>query len=102
MTWSLPVIISDPTQNPFGPAIDIDYENHIHVLWMSWQGVSYTLGDGTAWSQPTTISPQPLGSAGGPTIAIDRDGNAHAAWNAYYQCCPASYFIYYSSTKPAR
>ena len=101
--WSLPAVISDPAQDSFDPDMDIDYENNIHVLWMSWQGVSYTLGNGTAWSQPTTIPPQPLGSAGGMTIAVDRDSNAHAAWTAYYQRCPYSpYYIYYSSTKLAR
>ena len=101
--WSLPTILSDPTQSPFDPDMDVDHEDYVHVIWMSWQGVSYTLGNGMAWSQPTSIPPQPLCSAGGTTIAIDRDNNAHAAWTAYYQLCPYSpLYIYYSSTKLAR
>ena len=83
-TWSPAVLISTNSESSFNPAIAIDIEGNINVVW---QG-HLKDNDGICFSRSTdygaTWSPAEIVSSGlrdrGPEIAVDNEGNIIVVW----------------------
>lgn len=84
--WSAPVNISNNSgmSGKWGPAIAIDGEGNLHVVWEdntpSNYGIMYaTKPIGGGWSTPINISNNP-GWSYAPDIAIDSNEGIHVVW----------------------
>ena len=83
-TWSAPLNISNNEGYSGYPAVAIDGEDTLHVIWMdgtfSGNEVLYsTSSDGETWSDPLNISSMD-GWSQNPDIAIDGDDVLHVVW----------------------
>ena len=88
--------ISYTSDNSHEPAITIDSNNHIHIVWMDYNPgnaeIYYKLSTdyGNHWNtQRFTYN---LGNSGNPVIAIDSYNHAHVVWSDY---SPGNFEIYY-------
>lgn len=106
------------------PQLVVDNSGRYHVLWLDeFDGLRYTSGDGTNWSQPVTpelpfatrriftelpeTSPFPTFN---PTLVADNGGNIHAFWInnvsdpagvLFHSFVPAGQFANYDAWSPA-
>jgi hypothetical protein len=100
--WSSEVDISNNAGASRWPAIAIDNDDNLHVVWHDQTpGIyeiyySFSLDGGLTWSPPDSISDGPSSYAA--AIAIDSEDNIHVAWQQYITS--GNHEIYYV-TKPS-
>lgn len=83
--WTEPINISNTSEPSNWPAITVDDQERVHVVWSEDYfrigKIFYTYCDGDAWSSPIDISrndlPRPLYT---PTVQVDSLGNCHVMW----------------------
>ena len=84
--WSYPVLLSgDHGHNgSWLPWIAVDPFDHPHVVSDGDdEDIWYTANLGSGWSEPLSLSTQSTYEQGAPQIAVDINGNPHAAWHGY-------------------
>jgi len=82
-SWSDPQVLSDPAEPAFGPEVSIE-AGQMTAVWVAreqWRPVIETASRTMTgvWTPPTTIS-NLVGGAYAPTVAMDDNGGAVAAW----------------------
>lgn len=90
VTWSQPVMFSNPETNAFPPTIIADMAGNIHLMWSQTvtenpppgegDTIFYTRWDGKEWTPPADVLLSPDGAAASPELAITPDGMLHAIW----------------------
>ncbi len=88
--WSPPVILSKSKGDAGLPAVTVDADGRLHVLWsVSPAGgpgaaLTYVRGDGLNWSAPAVVLSSPKGKAESPSIVADPGGMLHTVWSGGY------------------
>ena len=87
--WRPPVVISASPGDANLPAVAIEADGRMHLLWgqstsdaSSTQGLLYLRGDGSLWSPPALVLSSPRGGkAESPSLLADAAGMLHATWS---------------------
>ncbi|MHA1264513.1 MAG: right-handed parallel beta-helix repeat-containing protein [Candidatus Helarchaeota archaeon] len=90
--WTDFVVVSENSTN-YGerPAIAVDAENNVHIVWYddsavydgeTYDDIMYRMWNAStgSWSATTLISTISTSNANNPDIAVDADGNVHVVW----------------------
>jgi len=98
-TWAAPVPLSLPETNGQRPAIALDGDGRVHVVWTNYitdteQYVQYRRLDASGWSQVRVLSEEPLRvNQIRPTVvwpAVAAGGNqVCVAWHGFYPDAPS-------------
>jgi hypothetical protein len=77
------------------PKIEIDTQNHIHLVYLNYQNnpyitLDYMFNDGQGWSTPQSLPMAPGGYTQTQEMALDENCRPHVVWRA------GPYQIYYS------
>lgn len=72
------------------PALTVDQDGTLHALYTEdWRSLVYVKSSnrGQSWSEPSTVASVPTSASAidFPTIAIDREGTIHAAWQVNFK-----------------
>jgi hypothetical protein len=82
-TWSTPYQVSTSPYDDAGPALAIDHNDNLHVVWRQRTidgPIYYSKYDGISWTTPEPIASSPGSQAGGPCIIIDVQGYPRVTW----------------------
>ena len=81
--WTTPINISHTTGRSKLPTVEVDENNHVHVIWqdntLGNNDILYCLNDGGDWSTPVNLSNNPTDSENS-NIIIDAAGHPHVVW----------------------
>ena len=81
--WSEPLNISNTARSSSMPAIAVDSNNAVHVVWDEDGEIHYrSSSNGISWSAPVNIA-QISGRSACPKIANDASGNIHVVWQQF-------------------
>ena len=100
--WSTPTAISGCPQNSYDPALTVDTNNALHLVWWSSDliglyGVLYAFKpNGSTWSSPERIAPD-SSEIEGTDVAVDSSGTVHAVWS--YPLSD-SHYVWHASKPP--
>ena len=82
--WGTATLIEAGTGSAYGPQIAIDANGNALAVWTQTNGTVYSVWSNRysagAWGTAALIETDNAGSAEGPQIAIDANGNALAVW----------------------
>jgi hypothetical protein len=82
--WGTAALIEDGTGSAYGAQIAIDAGGNVLAVWAQTNGMVYSVWSNRysagAWGTAALIETDNAGSAEGPQIAIDANGNALAVW----------------------
>ena len=82
--WGTAALIETGTGSAYGPRIAIDAGGNVLAVWAQTNGTVYSVWSNRysagAWGTAALIETDNAGSAEGPQIAIDANGNALAVW----------------------
>jgi hypothetical protein len=83
--WGTAALIEAGTGSAYGPQIAIDANGNILAAWTQTNGTVYSVWSNRysagVWGTAALIETDDAGSANGPQIAIDANGNALAVWS---------------------
>lgn len=84
-SWSTPVAISSTTSDQ--PCIAVDKSGNAVLVWQGYDGTNYIINAATqsfsgSWTMPVALSDSGQ-DAQGPSVGVDRSGNATAVWSRY-------------------
>jgi len=88
--WSTPYQISSSPYDDAFPALAIDHNNNLHLVWrkrMMDGPIMYSRHNGISWTQPEAIAFIPGGQSTGPCIVVNSQGYPCIVWhcgNVYY------------------
>jgi len=83
--WSQPTNISNSAGDSKRPAVAVDQDGSLHVVWEdqssgNWDILYASRRPGERWSDPVNISNNPGGSFR-PAITVGANGSVHVAWH---------------------
>ena|SRR5690242_8998611 len=86
VVFSPTVNVSNDTGNSQAPQIAVDARGNINIVWLDNSPGNFSVffsrssDGGATFSQPSNLSNNPGGSASGPQIGVDSNGNIYVAW----------------------
>lgn len=82
--WTIPLQISNTPYDDAFPAMALDQNDHLHVVWRQRTTnapVYYTKYDGNTWSTPEVITNFTGGQSAFPCIVVDSNNYPHVIWS---------------------
>ena len=86
--WTSPALLSQAPGDVGLPAVALDSDGFMHVLWSeapasggAGEALTYARGDGVIWSVAANLLFVPGGKSEDPTIVVDPGGMLHAVWS---------------------
>ena len=80
-SWETRVPVTDSSSEQWFPAMAIDSEDNVYVVWQSPDDIQYREKFGAYWLTQESITD--VGDQGGASIAIDSENNVHVVWSGY-------------------
>ncbi|MFQ6057386.1 MAG: sialidase family protein [Anaerolineae bacterium] len=87
-SWTSEVNVSHSAEDSRAPALAVDGEDTIHLVWEEGPFLYHSYGDGTSWSTPGFAA-----TGEEPALAVGLDGTVHLAWSNEFG---GNFEIYYS------
>ena len=106
VTWGNETNISTSMDyNNYYPAIAVDSQNHLHVVWYAYDAtyatdtqIFYSTYDGTSWSTPVALTTNVNREQQYPVIAVDSNDHLHVAWHGKTDIYTMKYNIRYTNS----
>ena len=97
--WTTPTPVAQTSTDSTAPAMAIDSEGGIHVVWSEFlpsnPEIFYSRWNGSSWSVPVNLS-HDAGQSRFPDITVDRNGTLYVVWEEFIT--GDAYFSYRDSS----
>jgi len=97
--WTTPTPVAQTSTDSTAPAMAIDSEGGIHVVWSEFlpsnPEIFYSRWNGSSWSVPVNLS-HDAGQSRFPDITVDRNGTLYVVWEEF--TTGDAYFSYRDSS----